>query len=199
MKRKRAEIFSEEESASFREATNADILDESKIRDVIQNLSQFLQTRTVDATQGEEMSESSDLPSDPVVPPQSSTPCPIQFEEDGVEPTVIEETESFIEFPCRKCNKEVSDDDDAILCDGLCQCWFHLSCTNLSDEEFQRLGQGFHLEWRCPNCDSGVLNDTVLPRLFETPEPKPQTSRPTWKQQPPAKFANYVLPSLFTG
>ena len=46
----------------------------------------------VAATQGEELSESLDLPSDPVVPPQSSTPCPIQFEEEGGEPTVIEET-----------------------------------------------------------------------------------------------------------
>ena len=136
VKRKCAEIFSEEESASFHEAANADVLDESEVRDVIQNLSQFLQTRPVDATQGEELSESLDLPSDPVVPPQSSTPCPIQFEEEGGEPTVIEETESFVEFPCGKCNKEVSDDDDAILCDGLCQCWLHLSCTNLSNEEF---------------------------------------------------------------
>ena len=58
-------------------------------------------------------------------------------------PTVIEETESFVEITCGKCNGEVSDDDDAILCDGLCQCWFNFSCTNLSDEELSGWGKVF--------------------------------------------------------
>ena len=38
----------------------------------------------------------------------------------------------------RKC-EEISDNNNTIACSGLCQEWFHYSCTGLSRSEFERL------------------------------------------------------------
>ena len=40
------------------------------------------------------------------------------------------------EYPCEICNLEIYDHDSAIQCDGDCDKWFHLSCIDLSTEEF---------------------------------------------------------------
>ena len=34
-------------------------------------------------------------------------------------------------FPCKLCPKNVTDNDNAILCD-LCQTWFHIKCNHLN-------------------------------------------------------------------
>ena len=39
---------------------------------------------------------------------------------------------------CPKCNAVVKDDDPALLCD-LCKCWFHVTCTTMSNEFFNKM------------------------------------------------------------
>ena len=61
---------------------------------------------------------------------------------------------------CSICEKQVVDDsetedgDDAVFCDGECQCWLHRTCVCLPKSEFAKLKteEPFH----CPRCSSNM-------------------------------------------
>ena len=38
---------------------------------------------------------------------------------------------TYPKFPCRICEKNVSDKDKAVQCD-LCELWVHIKCSNLN-------------------------------------------------------------------
>ena len=53
-------------------------------------------------------------------------------------------------FPCKLCPKNVSDNDNAILCD-LCQTWVHIKCNHLNYIDYKYL-QGCNEPWYCLSC-----------------------------------------------
>ena len=61
---------------------------------------------------------------------QSEDPCDISKE--------ISLSESQGDSPCGACPEMVGAGSDSIACDGPCQTWFHLKCTDLSHEDFLR-------------------------------------------------------------
>lgn len=56
-----------------------------------------------------------------------------------------------MEYPCGECEKEVSDDDKAVQCKGLCQYWFHCLCVGMDDDEYQCLSSS-DAKWECSRC-----------------------------------------------
>lgn len=49
------------------------------------------------------------------------------------------------------CKKEVRDDENAVQCEGLCQYWFHCSCVDVDDHEYDRLASSDE-KWDCSSC-----------------------------------------------
>lgn len=55
-------------------------------------------------------------------------------------------------YPCGICTKEVSDADDAILCEAGCEYWYHRNCTGMTDIAYQLLTNEDNAEWVCDKC-----------------------------------------------
>ena len=70
---------------------------------------------------------------------RSEDPCYISKE--------ISLSESQQESPCGACQEMVGAGSDFVACDGPCQTWYHLKCTDLSNEDFLWYCHGFALEW----------------------------------------------------
>ena len=58
-------------------------------------------------------------------------------------------------FPCKLCPENVSDNDDAILCD-LCQTWVHIKYNHLNYIDYKSI-QGCHESWYCLSCTNTLL------------------------------------------
>jgi len=69
--------------------------------------------------------------------------------EDESEVSDLPET---ILYPCGICTKEVSDADDAILCEAGCEYWYHRNCTGMTDIAYQLLTNEDNAEWVCDKC-----------------------------------------------
>jgi len=64
-----------------------------------------------------------------------------------------EENEAVtIMYPCGICTKEVSDADEAILCEAGCEFWYHRNCTGMTDIAYQFLTNEENCEWVCDKC-----------------------------------------------
>ena len=59
---------------------------------------------------------------------------------------------TITKFPCKLCSKNVSDNDNVILCD-ICQTWVHIKCNHLNYIDYKYL-QGCNKPWYCPSCTS---------------------------------------------
>ena len=98
-------------------------------------------------------------------------------------------------FPCGICHQEVLDEDDAIMCDGDCSTWFHLDCTDLSRENFQRLSECTSSPWICHGClhqnSLSSLSSDDLPNLFALPDTEP-VKRHQQTSKPPAYLRDYT-------
>ena len=57
---------------------------------------------------------------------------------------------TITKFPSKLCPKNVSDNDNAILCD-LCQTWVHIKCNHLNYIDYKYL-QGCNEPWYCLSC-----------------------------------------------
>ncbi|CAH1254424.1 pygopus homolog 2-like [Branchiostoma lanceolatum] len=55
-------------------------------------------------------------------------------------------------YPCGICRQEVSDNDEAILCEAHCNQWFHRVCTGLTEAAYHLLTAEQAAEWACDNC-----------------------------------------------
>ena len=58
-------------------------------------------------------------------------------------------------FPCKLCPKNVTDNDNAILCD-LCQTWVHIKCNHLNYMDYKYL-QGCNEPWYCLSCSNTLF------------------------------------------
>ena len=59
---------------------------------------------------------------------------------------------TVIDFPCGKCALELTADQDAIQCDGSCDKWFHLKCSDLTSKQFNSLMKDKESDWMCKGC-----------------------------------------------
>ena len=57
---------------------------------------------------------------------------------------------TITKVPCKLCPKNVSDNNNAILCD-LCQTWVHIKCNHLNYIVYKNL-QGCNEPWHCFSC-----------------------------------------------
>jgi len=55
-------------------------------------------------------------------------------------------------YPCGVCQKEIHDNDQAILCESGCNFWFHRNCTGLTEPAYTMLTQEVYAEWVCDKC-----------------------------------------------
>ena len=60
-----------------------------------------------------------------------------------------------MEYPCGQCNKEVSEDEKAIQCEGLCQLWYHCVCVGMDDREYECLSSSEN-NWECSTCKTDL-------------------------------------------
>ena len=58
-------------------------------------------------------------------------------------------------FPCKLCPKNVTDNDNAILC-NLCQTWVHIKCNHLNYMDYKYL-QGCNEPWYCLSCSNTLF------------------------------------------
>ena len=58
-------------------------------------------------------------------------------------------------FRCKLCPKNVTDNDNAILCD-LCQTWIHIKCNHLNYMDYKYL-QGCNEPWYCLSCSNTLF------------------------------------------
>ncbi|CAB0008861.1 unnamed protein product [Nesidiocoris tenuis] len=54
---------------------------------------------------------------------------------------------------CSVCKANVTNNDKAVLCDGKCHLWFHISCIGLSEKTYQELQE--EDKWFCKTCEPG--------------------------------------------
>lgn len=60
-------------------------------------------------------------------------------------------------YKCGKCEKKVSNDDDAICCD-ICEIWFHRACENMPIEVYKYIQNvGNQILWNCQHCKHGCV------------------------------------------
>ena len=62
---------------------------------------------------------------------------------------------TYPKFPCRICEKNVSDKDKAVQCD-LCELWVHIKCNNLNYLDYRYL-QNSNKSWYCIECCSTIF------------------------------------------
>ncbi|KAF7698774.1 pygopus homolog 1 [Silurus meridionalis] len=55
-------------------------------------------------------------------------------------------------YPCGICLGEVNDDQEAILCEALCQKWFHRVCTGMTETAYNLLTAETDAVWGCDAC-----------------------------------------------
>ncbi|XP_012370476.2 LOW QUALITY PROTEIN: pygopus homolog 1-like [Octodon degus] len=70
-------------------------------------------------------------------------------------------------YPCGTCTSEVNDDQDAILCEALCQKWFHRVCTGMTETADQLLTAEASAVCICDACMA--YRDVRLMRQREPP------------------------------
>ena len=58
-------------------------------------------------------------------------------------------------IPCKLCPKNVTDNDNAILC-NLCQTWVHIKCNHLNYMDYKYL-QGCNEPWYCLSCSNTLF------------------------------------------
>ncbi|XP_030044173.1 pygopus homolog 2 [Microcaecilia unicolor] len=80
-------------------------------------------------------------------PPSSSTP-----ELNNLPPSNKPAACSGLVYPCGACRNEVSDDQDAILCEASCQKWFHRECTGMTESAYGLLTTEASAVWACDYC-----------------------------------------------
>lgn len=81
------------------------------------------------------------------IPPNSSTP-----EASALAPPSKNPGNSHQVYPCGACQNEVSDDQDAILCETSCQKWFHRECTGMTENAYSLLTSEASAVWACDYC-----------------------------------------------
>ena len=60
-------------------------------------------------------------------------------------------------YVCGICQKEVHDNDQAIMCESGCSFWYHRACTGMTENAFALLTNEVYAEWACEGCfDKGV-------------------------------------------
>ena len=60
-----------------------------------------------------------------------------------------------MEYPCGQCNKEVSEDEKAIQCEGLCQLWYHCVCVGMDVREYECLSSSEN-NWEYSTCKTDL-------------------------------------------
>ena len=60
-------------------------------------------------------------------------------------------TTTFTKFSCKLCPKNVSGNNNAILCD-VCQTWVHIKCNHLNYIDYKYLQGGSNKPWYCLSC-----------------------------------------------
>lgn len=54
---------------------------------------------------------------------------------------------------CEKCNKNVTDGENGLLCDGFCRSWFHTGCVNINVKNYRKICDlGDKVMWLCTAC-----------------------------------------------
>ncbi|XP_039290221.1 uncharacterized protein LOC111053697 [Nilaparvata lugens] len=63
------------------------------------------------------------------------------------------------ESNCGVCSKVVKNNDNAIICDGLCANWYHIKCVKISSIDYQKIQDlGSKIKWYCDTCNLKVKN-----------------------------------------
>ena len=58
--------------------------------------------------------------------------------------------------PCGVCKHELTDDDDALQCEGLCQIWHHTMCVGVDNDQHCSLKDS-EVFWECKQCNASGL------------------------------------------
>ena len=77
-----------------------------------------------------------------------------------------------IKYPCGTCEQSVYT-GKSIACDS-CNCWFHLQCTEMSEQMFDCYTQNVNLEWLCLKCGMPdiTLQYLIAPYHLKSPHLK---------------------------
>ena len=68
-------------------------------------------------------------------------------------------SEMNVAYKCGICAAEVEEDDNALQCENDCMMWFHISCVNITEEQYYQLAKSKTI-WECSSC-----RDCDLPAL----------------------------------
>ena len=87
----------------------------------------------------------------------------------GTDPTTGKDKgrkEPAPKHPCIKCSKNVKTNDKAVQC-KVCELWVHITCQDISEEEFKmlcKLSKNGGVHWMCNSCDkaNAKLNSRVI-------------------------------------
>ena len=97
-------------------------------------------------------------------------------------------------FKCVKCDFEVRQRQEALLCEG-CNRWQHRTCgTGVTREEYRAaIRSGGSIDWRCLQCQ----DDSFDPPQCSTPKHQPTYSPPPSPRSPLAHQLSPSSPQLF--
>ena len=79
-----------------------------------------------------------------------------------------------IKYPCGTCEQSVYT-GKSIACDS-CNCWFHLQCTEMSEQMFDCYTQNVNLEWLCLKCGMPDINSTIFDSSISSEESSSEIS-----------------------
>ena len=87
-------------------------------------------------------------------------------------------------FPCGKCNLPVYEHHNSILCEGGCDKWFHLKCTNVSLKKYVQFNKTPEDSpaWFCNSCYIPPFSDLNNKDLFQTLQILDELERNTTKE-----------------
>ncbi|KAF6029877.1 hypothetical protein EB796_011814 [Bugula neritina] len=55
-------------------------------------------------------------------------------------------------FSCGTCHKEITETDEALLCELGCNIWFHRQCTCMTEAAYQYISKEPAASWACDSC-----------------------------------------------
>jgi hypothetical protein len=70
------------------------------------------------------------------------------------------------DYKCRECLKGVTDKDKGVQCE-VCEVWFHLQCTDLTEDVYKYMDKVESLHWYCSVCNKGIGSLIVSLKAME--------------------------------
>lgn len=84
----------------------------------------------------------------------------------------MNESEETEDIYCKKCKKDVEDNDPGLFCEGKCQSWYHSACVGVSQQQYKKISSDIKdiILWMCVGCRKNLQQLMTSAKTMEKME-----------------------------